>query len=92
MRPRQSGRDFADDIFKCIFLNENVQISDKNSLKFVLKGLNWQYSSIGSDNDLVPNRREAIIWTNDVLGCRRIYAALGLNELNFLGRLLITTQ
>ena len=24
----------------------------------------WQYSSIGSDNGLVPVRRQAIIWTN----------------------------
>ena len=34
-RPRQNGRHFADDIFKCIFLNENVWISLKISLKFV---------------------------------------------------------
>ena len=33
--PGQNGRHFADDIFKCIFLNENVQISLKISLKFV---------------------------------------------------------
>ena len=32
------GRHFADDIFKCIFLNENVWISIKISLKFVPKG------------------------------------------------------
>ena len=35
LRPRQSGRYFADDIFKCIFLNENARISLKISLKFV---------------------------------------------------------
>ena len=29
---------FPDDIFKCIFLNENIQISIKISLKFVSKG------------------------------------------------------
>ena len=29
---------FADDIFKCIFLNENLQILNKISLKFVPKG------------------------------------------------------
>ena len=29
---------FADDIFKCIFSNENVLISIKISLKFVPKG------------------------------------------------------
>ena len=38
LRPRQNGRHFIDDIFKCIFLNENVWISIKISLKFVPKG------------------------------------------------------
>ena len=38
LRPRQNGRHFADDIFKCIFLNENVWIPIKNSLKFVPQG------------------------------------------------------
>ena len=28
LRPRHNGRDFADDILKCIFLNENVCIYD----------------------------------------------------------------
>ena len=37
LRPRQNGRYFPDDIFKCIFLNENVWISIKFSLKFVPK-------------------------------------------------------
>ena len=38
LRPRQNGRHFPDDILKCIFLNENVLISIKISLKFVPKG------------------------------------------------------
>ena len=38
LRPRQHGRHFADDTFKRIFLNENVGISIKISLKFVHKG------------------------------------------------------
>ena len=38
LRPRQNGRHFADDIFKCILLNENVWSSIKISLKFVRKG------------------------------------------------------
>ena len=38
LRQRQNGRCFADDIFKCIFLNENVWISIKISMKFVPKG------------------------------------------------------
>ena len=32
--PRQDGRNFPDDIFKCIFLNENVPVSIKISVKF----------------------------------------------------------
>ena len=38
LRPRQNGRHFPDDIFKCFFLNENVSIAIKMSLKFVPKG------------------------------------------------------
>ena len=38
LRPRQNGRHFPDAIFKCIFLNANVLISIKISLKFVPKG------------------------------------------------------
>ena len=37
LRPRQNGRHFADDIFKCIFMNQNVWIPIKISLKFVPK-------------------------------------------------------
>ena len=37
LRPRQNGRHFADDTFKRTFLNENVLISIKFSLKFVPK-------------------------------------------------------
>ena len=35
LRPRQNGRYFADDIFKCIILNKNAWIALKISLKFV---------------------------------------------------------
>ena len=38
LRSRQNGRHFTDDIFKCIFLSENVWILIKISLKFVPKG------------------------------------------------------
>ena len=38
LRPRQNGRHFTDDIFKCIFLYENVWIPIWISLKFVPKG------------------------------------------------------
>ena len=38
LRPRQNGRHLPDDIFKCFFLNENVSIAIKISLKCVPKG------------------------------------------------------
>ena len=38
LRPRQNGCLFADDTFKRIFLNANVRIPIKISLKFVPKG------------------------------------------------------
>ena len=38
LRQRQNGRHFPDDIFKWIFLNENVWISINISLKFVPRG------------------------------------------------------
>ena len=38
LRLWQYGRHFPDDILRCIFLNENVWISIKISLKFVPKG------------------------------------------------------
>ena len=47
----------ADDIFKCIFLNENVRISIKISLKFVPKG------PIGNKSALVQVM--AWRWTGD---------------------------
>ena len=38
LRPRHNGRHFADDIFNRIFLNENIWIPIKISLKFVPRG------------------------------------------------------
>ena len=38
LRPTQNGCHFADDIFKCIFLNENASIAIKISPQFVPKG------------------------------------------------------
>ena len=38
LRPRQHDRHFPDDIFRCIFLNENIWIAINISLSFVPKG------------------------------------------------------
>ena len=37
IRPKRDGQHFADDIFKCILLNENIWISLRISQKYVLK-------------------------------------------------------
>ena len=37
--PGQGSRHFADDIFKCNFINDNVSISTEISLKFVPQDL-----------------------------------------------------
>ena len=39
LKPSQNGCHFINDIFKCIFINENIWISIKITLKFVFKGL-----------------------------------------------------
>ena len=51
-RPKQNGRHFADDIFKRIFLNENVLIPIKISLKCV---------PMGSIND-IPALVQIVAW------------------------------
>ena len=45
------GKTNADDIFKCIFLDENLRISSKLSFNYVHhQWSNWQYMSIGVGN------------------------------------------
>ena len=67
----QNGRLFADDVFKHIFLNENLRSSNKMSMKYI------PWGPINNMPALAPGRRQAIIWTNADLVHRRIYVALG---------------
>ena len=46
------------------------------------QGFNQYYISIGSGNGLVPNRWQAVIWTNNGLVNWRIYASLGFDDIN----------
>ena len=77
LRPRQNGRHFPDDIFKRIFLNENVRIPISISLEFVPKG------QINNSPALV----QIMVWRrpgDKPLYCLvywRIYASPGLNAL-----------
>ena len=65
--PGQNGRHFAEDTFRCIFMNENFFILIDISVTFV------PTDPISLDNDLVPKRRQAIIWSNADPIHRRIY-------------------
>ena len=65
---RDKWRDFANEIFKCILLDENIWISIKIPLKFVPKGPIDKKVSVGSGDGLVPS--------TDLVN-RRIYAAHG---------------
>ena len=81
LRPRQDGRHYPDDIFKCIFLNENVWISIEISLKFVPKG---PINNIPSLVQKMAWRRPGDKPLSEPMMARfttNIYASLGLNEL-----------
>ena len=69
LRPRKHRHHFADDVFKCNFLNEMFEFR----LKF-----HW---SLFLKVQLTIFQRQAIIWTTDDPVQRRIYASLGLNVL-----------
>ena len=80
LRPRQNDRHFPGDIFRWIFLNENVWFSINISLKFVPRG----------PINNIPTLVQKMAWRRPgdkplsepmmfKLSC--IYASLGLNEL-----------
>ena len=79
LRPKQSGRHSPEDIFKYIFLNENVWISLTISLEFVPKVLISnipalvQITARHQPGDMPLSERCLVYWC--------IYASLGLNGL-----------
>ena len=70
LSPRRNRRHFADDIFKCIFVNDNVWISLKIWLKFVPR--------VPINN--IPAMVQIMAWCR-WLAYWRMHASLGLNEL-----------
>ena len=62
LRPRQNRRLSADNIFTCLFLNENLGISIQISLKFVPKGLINKIPALIH----IMAWRQVIMWTNDI--------------------------
>ena len=82
---RHLGRDKMAMIYQTTFSNAFWYIImfefGLKATEICSQGSIWQYFSTGSDNGLVSNRWQAIIWTIDVLGCPHLYASLSLNEL-----------
>ena len=61
LRPRQNARHFPEDLFKCIFANENVWISLNISLAFVPE---FRINTIPELVQIMaPTSWQAIIWT-----------------------------
>ena len=79
---RQKGRHFSDDIFKRIFLNENVRISVEIALNFVPYGPIDYKSALVQIMAWRRIRLQAIILTYDGLVHWLIHAFLGLNKLS----------
>ena len=79
--PGQNGHHFGRWHFQMHFLEWKWYNSISNFTEICCQESNWQKASIGSGNGLVPNRRQAITWTNDGPVHWRIYAALGGDEL-----------
>ena len=81
LRPIQNDRHFADDIFKCIFMNENFWISNRFSLKYV------PYSLLDNKTVLVRVMAWRITFDKSLFEPMmaqlrfHIYASFGLNEL-----------
>ena len=70
LRPRQNGTYFAEDIFKHIFLNENVEISIE--FYWIFSQCQLKITQYWFDNGLAPNRRKIIIWFNDGIVLRHL--------------------
>ena len=76
LRPRQNGCLFPDDIFKCIFLNENIWISIAIPLKFVSNGL---INNILALVQIIAWYRAGDKALSEPM-MTHMYASLGLNE------------
>ena len=74
-------RYLADDIFKCVFMNERCYIFTQLPRMFVPKGPFDNKSILVQAIAWAPHRWQAIIWNNADLVHWRIYAALGGCEL-----------
>ena len=80
LRQRQNGHRFANGILNLCSCVSKYFHYYSNVIEICSHGSHKQYCSTYSGNGFVPNRRWAIISTNDCLVWLRIYALLGLIE------------
>ena len=66
--------------FPINFLDENCWILIQISLKICFQGSSWQQGSFDSDNGLMPNRQQTIIWANAGLIYWWIHTLFGPDE------------
>ena len=77
--PGQNDHYVPKEMFNCILIDKQICISIECHWSVSLR-----VQLMMNQHDLVPNRRQAITWTNADPVYRRIYAALGGDELNRL--------
>ena len=80
LRSKQNGTYFADAIFTCIFVTEDV-LFYQNISDVCPYASNWQQVSTGACNGLWPFWYQATTWTNDNLVQWRKYASSGIEML-----------
>ena len=73
--------DVTKTFYEIIFVRMSYVSSQHGQLTHWGLQSNWQYGSIGSDNGLRPNRRQAIIRSNVAMLYWWIHASLDLSEL-----------
>ena len=78
----QNGPYFDRRQFQMHFLEWKWQNSDSNLTENCTEDSNGQQASIGSNNSLASNSRQATNWSNDEPVYWRIYAALGRDKLS----------
>ena len=67
------------------FLEWKLLYFDSYFIEIYSQGSNFQYASIGSDNGMMLNKQQVIIWTKGGLVYWGIYASLTSQWVNTLG-------
>ena len=83
LRLRQDSRHFCRRHIRKQFHEWKLLNFKWNFIEICSLGSNWQQTTIGTENGLSPNRRQAIIWSNYGLVYWRCYPTLGCDIQGF---------